>query len=304
MAVPNREQLVNDGSSTLNGGIDNSQTTLDVVDGSSFPSTGNFRVIIEDEILLCTARSTNTLTVVRGVEGTAAASHSDGLAVSANLTAGGLLQWAQDNQEGWGNPSAPPLATISDGSGGILDSSDFTWVNQGSSAVSDQNGTIYLRAPASTGENCRILKMSAPSAPFTVVAAFQTFKIREGLENFGVVFRESSTGKFTAFANAIDSSGTIRFAVLNFTDHDTLASTPYARNDSLHTGEYLWIKVQDNSTNLIFSISYDGVEWTQLFSVSRTAHMAGGPDEIGFYANNQGSTTFDMGVRLSHWSTF
>jgi len=304
MSIPGREQLANNSQSQLNGAIDSSQTSITVVSGAAFPSVGNFRLVIQDEILICTSRSTNTLTVIRGQEGTAAASHADGTDVRHVLTAGGLTQWAQDNTEGWGHPSAPPLGVISNGSGGLLASSDFTWVNQGTSTISDQFGTMFLRAPAAAGEQNRILKRSAPSAPYSVIAAFQVFKIREGTETFGILLRESSTQKFSTFGWSLDSVGSIRFSSYNYTDHDTFAGTTlYGREDCLHVGEYFWVKVEDDNANLKFYVSYDGVEWLPLDSTGRTSFMAGGPDEVGFFVNNQGSTLYEMGARLSHWST-
>lgn len=84
------EQLANNAASTLNGGIDNVVGSLTVANGAVFPSSGNFRILVDSELMLCTARSTNTLTVTRGIESTAAASHSNGVAVTHVLTKGGL----------------------------------------------------------------------------------------------------------------------------------------------------------------------------------------------------------------------
>lgn len=310
MTMPLREKLVNDAVTALNGAINNSVTTITVDSGAVFPSTGNFRIRIGDEIMIVTARSTNDLTVVRGQEGTAAASHSDDDAVTAMFTAGNFNRWAQDDEALWGYSSVPPLGRIDNGSGTILTSSDFTWVNQGGATASDQNGTIFLRAPAASGENCRILKRTAPSPTYSFMIACQVIKFREGSENSGILFRESSTGKFITFG--ISMTGTIPMAVASyrFTNATTYAgtadltitggNTPY----NMFTGKYFWIRGTDNNTNLIFDISSDGVEWITMLTVTRTTHMAGGPDEIGFYLNNNSSTNYQMGMRIAHWSTF
>ena len=65
-----REEFVNNAQTTLNGAISDSDTSIVVTDGSVFPTHGDFRLLIESELVLCTARSTNTLTVVRAQEGT------------------------------------------------------------------------------------------------------------------------------------------------------------------------------------------------------------------------------------------
>jgi hypothetical protein len=90
------EQLTNFGRTTLNGNINDSTTSVVVTDGSVFPATGNFRLNVEDELMLCTSRSTNTLTVTRGIEGTSAAAHSTGVYVTQVATAGAVQQLIDD----------------------------------------------------------------------------------------------------------------------------------------------------------------------------------------------------------------
>lgn len=88
------EQLANNAASTLNGGIDNAVTSLAVANGTVFPSSGNFRIIIDNELILVGARSGNTLSsLTRALESTSAASHSNGATVTHVLTKGGLDQY-------------------------------------------------------------------------------------------------------------------------------------------------------------------------------------------------------------------
>jgi len=70
-------------TTTLNGAINDSVTTLTLTDASLFPSTGTNFVIIGSEEISYTGVSGNTLTgLTRGVAGTTAASHSDGATVT------------------------------------------------------------------------------------------------------------------------------------------------------------------------------------------------------------------------------
>lgn len=303
MTAPLREQLSNNAESVLDGTINNSVTSLDVTDGSVFPSTGNFRILIEDEIMIVTARSGDTLTVVRGQEGTAAASHNDGLSVLHTLTAGALLRIQKDNDVF--HPTQPPLGVLSDGSGGILTSSDFTWDNQGGATVTDQNGTILLAVPAAGGENCRVLYRTAPAAPYTLIAGFQAYtRVNSGVPNWGLVFRKNSDQKLHACGMTQDSFGPIRFTMYNFSSPTSFSSTQYGRDDCLWIGEIFWVKIVDDNSNLHFSVSFDGIEWVLLKTVTRTSFMSGGPDRIGFYGNNAASSGSSFWLRLVHWSTF
>lgn len=71
------ERYANNAQSLLNGGIDNVTTTVVVDSASSFPTDGQFRVIVGSEVMIVTGVSSNTFTVLRGQDGSAAASHLD-----------------------------------------------------------------------------------------------------------------------------------------------------------------------------------------------------------------------------------
>jgi hypothetical protein len=307
MSAPLREQLKNNAFTTLNGAINNSTTSITVTDGSVFPSAGNFRVTVSQEIMLCTARSGNTLTVVRGYEGTGAASHSDLDTIVANLTAGSVDRWGKDNDAFWG-ASRPPLGVISDGSGGILTVSDFTWVNQGGATATDQNGTIVLRAPPASGENARLLVRTAPSPPWTLIAAFEAFGIQDGVPNFGICARQSSSGKFfvgTMQTNSLFNE-VFAWAAYTLNSPTSFQSPPVLERTNGRTcpfGRYFWMKLEDDNTNLKFYGSFDGLYWHLLATHDRDVFMtSGGPDQFGFYVNNQGSSNWDFLVRLVAWS--
>lgn len=90
------EKYTNNAQTTLNGAINNSVTSLVVTSAATFPTAANFRLRIEDEIMLVTAVSGTTFTVTRGIEGTTAASHPDQAPVRHILTAGALA-----GQGGW-----------------------------------------------------------------------------------------------------------------------------------------------------------------------------------------------------------
>ena len=71
--------------SMLAAGISPSSTTLTVTtgEGVKFPSYYPFLIQIESEIVECSARSTDTLTIGRNKKGTAAATHATGTPLRA-----------------------------------------------------------------------------------------------------------------------------------------------------------------------------------------------------------------------------
>lgn len=91
------ELIQNSSATTLNGTINNVVTSLTVTNGAVFPATGNFRILIDSELMLCTARASNVLTVTRGVESTSGAGHTTGAAVTHVLTTLALQNYVAEH---------------------------------------------------------------------------------------------------------------------------------------------------------------------------------------------------------------
>jgi len=86
--MPTFLNVKNNAASILAAGISAGATSLTVAsgEGARFP-TSNFHITIDNEILKCTSRSGDVLTVTRAQEGTSAAAHNQGAAVRLNITA-------------------------------------------------------------------------------------------------------------------------------------------------------------------------------------------------------------------------
>lgn len=89
----------NNASTTLSSAITTSQTSITVANGSVFPAISGSdyfyltlgSLVLGTEIVRCTARSANVLTVVRAQEGTTAIAFQAGDAVELRVTAAGLV---------------------------------------------------------------------------------------------------------------------------------------------------------------------------------------------------------------------
>jgi len=92
--------FVNNATTTLSAGVGDSATSISVTDGSVFPSLSGsdyFYLTLEvdsdptlKEIVKCTARSGNTLTITRAQDGTSARTFSTADKAELRLTAAGL----------------------------------------------------------------------------------------------------------------------------------------------------------------------------------------------------------------------
>lgn len=92
------EQFANNATSVLASSIGSSDTSLTVTTGTPFSSSGNFRIVVDSEIMLVTGRSSNTLSITRGQEGTVAAAHTSGANVTQIVTAGAIAQLKIDTR--------------------------------------------------------------------------------------------------------------------------------------------------------------------------------------------------------------
>lgn len=91
------EQVANNPQTTITGAMGSGDSSLTVASASAFPTSGNFRVLIDNELILVGAVSGTTFSsLTRGVESTTAATHSSGATITQVLSVGGLLQLIAD----------------------------------------------------------------------------------------------------------------------------------------------------------------------------------------------------------------
>lgn len=174
---------------------------------------------------------------------------------------------------------------------------NYAWVNQGGASVTTTNGGIFLSAPAGLGDNVRIRKKSAPSTPYTITAAFLPQCVGVQYAAVGLAFRQSSDGKMHVFWGLFDGSS--KFYSTKYTNPTTF-SAHYANVEtgSIGGGPVLFLRIADDGSNRISSISYDGVNFLQVHSVGRTDFITA--DEVGFVVNSA-NATYAAGATLLSW---
>lgn len=276
-----REVLVNDAVTTLNGAINGVVTSLTVTDGSAFPSDMDFRIIIDDEIMKVTQVATNTLTVERGVEGTSAAAHSDTADVAAIVTAQSLINVIDQSNDFM--PSSLHPAKILDASGDVMTSSDFTWFQQGTSTITDEsNGNLTLITPTnSVSHQWRGMMIDPGSTPWTIETFIQVnFGYLSGSSGlfWGTFMHETSSGKLMTLHNKQFNVG----ACSDWTDSSTFSAT----NKSFDNGyDRTWFKLEDDGTNLTFSVGVDGRDYFEVLNEARGTFFDTAPNRVGFCMN-------------------
>lgn len=303
------EQYANNAATTLNGGINNSTTSVVVTAGSVFPSVGNFRVIVDNEIMLVTARSTNTLTVTRGAEGTTGASHSSGAAITLILTKVALQNLFSDRSL-FGAAASRPAAGVS---GRLYHCSDeqfiayddsTKWVSfyrgarmwnpndltftigrdysGGGTAFTSKefSKTIKETSVGSSGVGYNSWTRPAPTAPYTLTALLSFAHSNAVYQMPAIGFRNTSDDKVKYIRFWARPDGQNQIFATTQTVWGNSGPDVATHNVSYSDG-HIWLQLEDNTTNHYFRYSFDGINFIDLFSHSRTAYMAA-PDLIWF----------------------
>lgn len=325
------EQFANRAQSTLAVAIVGGDTTLQLVSGSAFSGSGDYRVIITHptnssyEYCKITARSSNNLTATRGQEGTSAQSFPIGSTVTQVLTAAGMTN-ALGSAGGDSTLTGTDAAKSASQDGNLYFPNngfqiyrdtgaafagwgpaypftapvdgDFAWINQGSASVVTTNGGIALLGVATAGAtNLRIRKKAAPSTPYTITLGFNPNVYPGDFTGCGLLFRQSSDGKVACVRMVhVAANAGFNIHTTKFTDASNF-SADYNGPLRWPIGHFLFLQISDDGTNRISRVSNDGVNFVQVHSVGRTDFLTA--NEVGFFVDTNGS--FAANMTVLHW---
>lgn len=200
----------------------------------------------------------------------------------------------RDTGAAWGSwgpifPLTPPV------------DADFAWINQGGASVVTTNGFIHLAAPATSGNSMRIRKKAAPATPYTITARLHALGSINQI--YGLCFRQSSDGKLHSFAILGSTSSGIGSQGLfstKFTDPTTFSANYSTQVTGLMSmfGMPWFLRIADDGSNRICSVSTDGINFFVFHTVGRTDFLTA--DEVGFFSDSV-SASVASGVSLLSW---
>ena len=284
-----QERFVNNAQTTLVSKSLSGESTITVINAVDFPTEGNFRIMVDTEIMLVTAVSTNIFTVTRGVDGTAAFDHVAGSQVMAIVTRDSISQMIAEHTQVL---EVPPFR-IADSSGNILTSADFTTQNAGTLTVTDDlSGPITLGQPGQPSNAIAKILRTAPAAPYEIVGAYKLNVMSASASpggTYGPVFRRSSADEILLWRHAPCDILSQRWRVNHYLG-DVFQSgiTNLSRFEPSQSG-VVWFKLIDDNVNLEMWLSNDGINWTLMYQAGRTVTLGSAPDQIGITINNVSS---------------
>lgn len=152
----------------------------------------------------------------------------------------------------------------------------WTWVNQGTEALSVSDGVGLWTHPAgAVGTQERLLVRSAPTAPYTITMHGYLAAPDVSYNYFGLVWRQSSNGSYRDFFY-LAAGGLV--SVQRRTTGGVFVSSPFGANSVGRSAE-MWFRAVDDNTNISYFHSSDGIGWALVLVEARNNFVTF--DQIG-----------------------
>jgi len=325
------ERFANNAATTLSAAITSTTvTSLTVTDASAFPASGNFRIKIEDELLIVTGVAGTTFTVTRGAEGTTAATHASGTDVIHLLTKGSLearvanrfLTDAYANKPAAGVkgrlfiPTDGLFLEYDDGAAWrkygpfrrfkAPPQSGWQWVNQGNATATFNGGALVLEDPVldTNSPELRLYVRTIMPGVTSVVAAFAfNGAVSMNGPHMGVCTRcvgGPDDGNFSTFGYRLWQTSSYPF--LNFLCYyspTSPESTPSLDNKALWPMlRVFWTKFEWAGNYKRWYWSTDGVNWIKWAEDNFGSYNT--PSQVGIYIDPLNNNT-KVSMSLLHW---
>jgi len=276
------ELLSNNAHTTCSGAYTSGSGVLNVVSTDApFPQSGTFRVTVSGSdgtvkvILKVTAKNSSTQweVVAEGTDANA----TDGDNVDATLTANSLFQYVTENGVGYQIPYGDPTLV------------SFGWRNQGGATATTRAKSIYLYAPAGSGDQLRGYEIAAPSPPWSVTVRMIPQLHSQNYNQCGLYCSDG-----TKLLSLTVPSGINRWNTVS--SFSATVVNPGFVNWGLTA---MFITVLDDGTDLKWFWSVNAYDFIQVYTASRTSWLSS-VSYVGLYVDSNNST-WPVGMSLLSW---
>lgn len=328
------ETYSNSGSTTLSGTITAGAASLVVNSAATFPLAPQFRILVDSEYMLVTSLVGTTFNITRGIEGSVAASHSDGAVITQVLTSGGLVGVAgsvnlsdkvsnlpstgvigrlfvptdasyvyQEQSSGW-SAYGPVIPNLSSPFPAL---SNWTPISFDAGSTSGQiGGVLRVFADPNAGSNGRIIAMSAPTTGYTITALILPELAQAQFASCGIGWRDSATDKQALIHYTGNTAGYDLQAsyALNSTSYFA-AHYVSSLSAMVNMVKPTWFRIQDDGINRTVSYSFNGYTFTQLDQRARNYYDGAttmNPNQVIIFVASI-HATFAAAITVYSWIT-
>lgn len=278
------EKISNNGQSTISGSINNTSdpVTFSVASASTFPTSGNFRVLIDNEILLVTSVSGTSFTASRAQEGTAIAAHTSGAAITQTITAAGLLQFIRERS--W-QPYPPFVVGTYDDEFDDENFSGWTQVEPTSPhvTVTEINNQLSILHPGGDAQGMHaFMKNFTPAVGEGCEIAFRVDGVKDNHVMVGLTMADGVTyGAGNQVVGFISFNETF-YIMQAYTNYQTTGASNIANRNAQHATSHAFLRLKRSATNTYqLYVSPNGIDWTQVCSNQSAGSWT--PTWCGFY---------------------
>jgi len=321
------ERFSNQAVTTLSAAITmTTATSCSVIDATAFPTSGNFRIKIDGEILLVTGVAGATFTIARGMEGTTPATHAAGASVIHLLTRGGLEARVANRfvSDLYANkPTAGVKGRLFLPTDGLFLEYDdgsawhkygpcrrlkappetgWTWVNQGTATATFTGSAVLVEDPAdSNGSEYRLLLRPLSSGATKVVAALSFNGISSDSPRIGFCMRNPVDEDFTLWGLYHGTTYGSYVHYVHFSSLTTVENEPTFGGRPFPPQNLFWFKFDWSGDNKTYYFSMDGLNWIKWQDLQFYQYNA--PTQFGVYIDSRENTE-KVALSLVHWEEF
>jgi len=325
------ERFSNQAVTALSAAIATTTATIcNVTDASTFPASGNFRIKIDGEILLVTAVSTNTFTIVRGQEATVAATHASGANVIHLLTKGGLEARVANRfiSDLYANkPAAGVKGRLFLPTDGLFMEYDdgaawnrygpyrrlkappqtgWNWINQGNATATFTGSILVLQDPDmdATATQLRLYIRPLAAGTTKITAAFAWNGVGTSSPIMGLcgyTVGGTDDGNIKAWGMRVTNSSSMPSLVaMDYTATSGGTDGSYScHGRALYPSRFMWLKWELIGRYDTFSYSQDGVNWA-VWQSNQATGTYNAPVQWGVFIDPT-NNVMPVSLSLVHW---
>lgn len=176
--------------------------------------------------------------------------------------------------------------------------SDFpTVINAQSLVVTDDpfEGLLLYDDSTDTNSDQFIMRVKPlPSGNFVATMKLKLNAVTNTFNGAGMVIRDSATSK-NLILRVFTQGDYLSVNMANYNDNTFAANIGITKETILSE---LWLRIEDDGTNFLFSYGLDGVNFHQIASQGRTA-FAAAPNQIGMFINPEADAP--VGLSCPYW---
>lgn len=180
-----------------------------------------------------------------------------------------------------------------------LDTTRWSWFNQGGTSASLGNSLVTLQAPPDAGSDTRGIYQTAPAPPWTVVAKLVALDMASyaNYAQVGILMVDGSGKAVSCSMSVRSTTPTFGFDLSYWSSGSTWSNSPTGAVDTMSTVVFpLYFKVQDDGTHITCSFSRTGTTYFQVGEVNRTQWLPSGPQGVGLLIGSNSSNQVVAGT--------